>query len=793
VLLTLLTHAAAHRPLVIALEDAHWFDSASWALTRLVWQEVHPLLLIIITRPFTTSLPPEYCALRESDAVTHLRLDTMAPADIDRLICHRLGVHTLPPPVSHLIHAKAEGQPFFSEELAYALRDTGLIHIANGACHLSATAEDLQALHFPDTVQGVITSRMDRLAPQHVLTLKVASVIGRVFAYQAVQAVYPMATERAHLREYLRELERLDITPMATSAPELAYLFKHIITQEVAYNLMSFAQRQQLHQATAAWYEHAHRADLAAYYPTLAHHWHQAGVASKAIEYFDKAGELALHNHANQEAVRFFSAAVHLAEDPQLAATLPALRRARWQRQLGTAYYELGNLAASRSHLEQALRLLGGKLPWSTMHTVVTLLGQTGRQVWHRLRARKPVAGNPATSEHWLECARTYALLSEILYFTAETLLGSTLSLYGLNLAEKAGPTPELARTYANTCIAASLIPVHSLARRYSRLAHETVQHTGQLAAQAHVGNYTAVYAVGTGHWAHAEALIDGAAAAAASLGDQRQWITSQAILAVLRHYQGQFQPAVALNVQVYQAARQIDNLVQQGWGLYTQAESYIRMGRTAEALVLLEQALSIVAGDTKRTAQIRIYGSFAAAYWRHAHPTLARQMADKALEMMARAPTNVYSALEAYAGVAEVYLGLWEQELQTAVDSVHAPLSADVRAGAQQACQMVRRYARLFPIGRPRACLWQGWWYWLTGRAEQATRLWHQGLAAAQHFQMPYEQGLTYYELGRHLPRSDPQRQVYLQRAIAVFENLGAAYDAAQARDVLRGVSSTI
>jgi tetratricopeptide (TPR) repeat protein len=793
VLLTLLTTAAAVRPLVIALEDAHWFDSASWALTRLVWREVHPLLLIIVTRPLTAPLPLEYHALRDNDAVTHLRLDTMSPADIDSLICHRLGVHTLPPPVSHLIREKAEGQPLFSEELAYALRDAGLMHIANGDCHLSAEAEDLQALHFPDTVQGIITSRMDRLAPQHVLTLKVASVIGRVFAYRAVQAVYPIATDRAHLSDYLHELERLDITPLATSAPELTYLFKHIITQEVAYNLMSFAQRQQLHRATAEWYERTQPADLSAYYPTLAHHWHQAGVAPKAIEYFDKAGELALHNHANQEAVRFFSAAAHLAEDPQLAATLPVLRRARWQRQLGMAYYELGNLAASRSHLEQALRLLGGRLPRSTTHTVVALLGQTGRQVWHRLRARKPMAGSPAASEHWLECARTYALLSEILYFTAETLLGSTLSLYGLNLAEKAGPTPELARAYANTCIVASLIPVHRLARRYSRLAHETAQHTGQLAAQAHVGNYTAVYAVGAGHWSHAEALIDGAAAAAASLGDQRQWITSQAILAVLRHYQGEFQQAAALNVEVYQAARRIDNLVQQGWGLYTHAESCVRMGRTAEALVLLEQALTVVAGDTKRTAQIRIYGSFAAAYWRHDQPILARQMADKALDLMAQAPANVYSALEAYAGVAEVYLGLWERALETALDSGHAPLSTDMRAYAQQACQVVRRYARLFPIGRPRAHLWQGLWYWLAGRADQATRLWHQGLTAAQRFQMPYEQGLTYYELGRHLPRSDPQRQAYLQHAIAIFEGLEAAYDAAQARGALRGASSTV
>ena len=549
---------------------------------------------------------------------------------------------------------------------------------------------------------------------------------------------------------------------------------------------MASAQRQQLHRASAAWYEQTHTADVPAYYPTLAYHWKHANVAEKALEYGAQAGEQALHHHANQEAVRFFSDALHLTSDPQLAVRIPVVRQARWRRQLGTAYYELGNLAASRAHVEQALHLLGYRLPASPGTTLLSLLGHIGRQWVHRLWARVRAVAPTSVSEHRLEAARAYALLSEILYFTAETLLGVTCVMSSLNLAEKAGASPELARAYANTCIATSLIPLHRLARLYGRLAQKTAHQSGQIAAQVHVGNYTAVYAVGVGDWAHAEALLAASATAAAHIGDQRQWITSQAILAVMRHYQSAFTQAAELNSKVYDMAVRSDNLVQQGWGLYSQAENYVRLGRSAEALTLLEKALIVVAGDTKRTAQMRIYGGRALAYWRDGQPRLAWQMAEHAATLIAQVGPKIHSGLEAYAGVAEVYLGLWEHALAAGV-TVPTDLPSDnLRDQAYRACQVVQRYARFFPIGRPRAKLCQGLWYWLAGRSTMAYRLWQKSLTAARQLHMPYEQGLAYYEIGRHLPRSNPQQQESLQQALAIFARVGAVADLTRTQGVL-------
>jgi predicted ATPase len=259
----LLEHAArkgyaAGSPCLVILEDTHWLDSASWGLTLLVAQQVNPLLLVIATRPFSDPLPVEYSQFLHLPQAYKLALSNLSPREAVTLVCHRLGVAELPPALAELIYKKAQGNPFFSEELVYALRDAGLISVQDGKCEILPEAGDLKNLSLPDTIQGVITSRIDPLPPAQQLTLKVASVIGRVFAFNTLRDVYPIDNDKAHLPEYLNKLGVLDITQLELPDPELTYIFKHIITQEVAYNMMLFAQRRDLHRAVAEWYETSH-------------------------------------------------------------------------------------------------------------------------------------------------------------------------------------------------------------------------------------------------------------------------------------------------------------------------------------------------------------------------------------------------------------------------------------------------------------------------------------------------------------------------------------------------------
>ncbi|HXV43966.1 MAG TPA: AAA family ATPase, partial [Anaerolineae bacterium] len=513
-LLNLLQAAVAQSPTLLILEDAQWLDSASWALTRLVSQRVQPALLVIVTRSMSEPLPTDYQQLLQAPHVQRLTLEVLSPEETLSLLYQRLGVKRLPEPVTALIQAKAEGHPFFSEELAYALRDTGVIRIAGGECYLASEIEAFNAVTLPNTVEEVITSRIDRLNPPHQLTVKVASVIGRTFLFDLLRDIHPIEVDKPNLPIYLDTLTRLEITRLDAPQPALAYTFKHVITREVAYNLMLFDQRREIHRTVAEWFEQTHANDLPPFYALLAYHWSQAigggansaSVAAKAIDYLEKAGEQALRSYANQEAVRFLSQAISISaahfngpkqgsnglpstdEVPRggfaLARTkwpatpgstrrgaeargqLPAwqqwgkistakLRRSRWERQLGEAYLGLGQLVESRNHLNQAVALLGRAQPAQRVRRVTGLLRQIVRQILHRLWPVNLAQGSPETKAALLEAARTYERLGEVYYWSNQTLPAIYAALRTLNLAEQVGPSPELARAYANMCLVA--------------------------------------------------------------------------------------------------------------------------------------------------------------------------------------------------------------------------------------------------------------------------------------------------------------------------------------------------
>ncbi|MBI4852981.1 MAG: AAA family ATPase [Acidobacteria bacterium] len=319
-LVSLLKHYSKENPLVVIMEDAHWLDSGSLALLLQISQQVEDLLLIVATRPLAEPIAADYKQLESLVNTEKVELSHLSTEQTIALVSRRLGVKNLPKEVQELIISKSDGNPFFSEELAYAMRDMGYIQVVDGQCLIAKDVGEVNTWKFPDTIQGIITSRVDRLTPAQQLTIKVASVIGRVFPFRTLQDIYPIDRDREFISDHFQVLEALDLTPLDRPAPDLAYIFKHIITRDVVYNLMLFSQRRQLHRAVAEWYEKVYASDLSPYYSYLAFHWCKAAqdhepepeLVYKAIDYLQKAGEQAVQRYVNQEAIGFFSEALEL-------------------------------------------------------------------------------------------------------------------------------------------------------------------------------------------------------------------------------------------------------------------------------------------------------------------------------------------------------------------------------------------------------------------------------------------------------------------------------------------------
>ena len=473
--------ASEKQPLLVVVEDAHWCDSASWALARLVAQQIPRALLVLALRPLAEPIPTEYQRLRQASGAQQLHLDPLPANEVAALVGQRLGVTSVPQPVVDLIGEHAGGNPFFSEELAYTLRDTGVITVTNGSCRIAPGA-DLQELSLPDTVQGVVLTRIDRLAPPQQLTLKVASVIGRSFAYRLLHDIYPIAADRPTLADQLDGLQRRSLVLPEAPEPELAWIFKHVITRDVAYELMVRTQRRALHRAIAEWYEQHHEGELPRFYPLLAYHWSRTDEAAKAVQFQGLAGERALAGGAYREAVLFLTAALDRdpppPEDDDGAARF---RRARWERQLAEAHLGFGGTGQGRVHLGRALELLGTPLPETPRQLVPNVLRQLTLQAIHRVFPNQAVGHGRRSPEESLEASRAYMRLTEVFWFANDVPALVHASLQALNLAEQAGPSPELARAYSIMCLAAGSVPIHPLARAYALRAEQTARRTGQL------------------------------------------------------------------------------------------------------------------------------------------------------------------------------------------------------------------------------------------------------------------------------------------------------------------------
>ena len=769
--LALFQHATRDTPHLLIMEDAHWLDSASWVLLRLVSRDVPALLIVTVMRPVHDPVPADLARMLARPNAQTFSLESLPAPEIERLICHRLNVSSLPPEVSRFIRDRAEGHPFFSEELAYALRDTGLIQISDGTCQLAPNAGDLREANFPDTIDGVIISRIDTLPAQEQLLLKVASVIGRIFALRILRDVHPVESDKARLPEYLVHLQNLDITPLESPEPDLAYIFKHIITQEVTYNLLLFAQRRELHRVVAEWFENARSDDMSSFYPLLVHHWRLAENPQKTIEYLARAGEQAFGLGANQEVITFLGDALELNRREHYVTDRLIL--ADWEQKIGYAYLSTGRVEESIEHFGAALAYLGRQLPKSQAGYITGLLAGIIRQTVHRLwRGRLGSSREPEVN---LKAAHIFKDLGVAVYHTSNPIAAMHVTISELNEAEKAPPSGLLANAYGATAVVAGFLSPYRLAPLYVKLTKKAMRVASPQEA-GFASELLAMYNLGIGHWEEAEKQAEEAYRVYANTGNFRRWEELTSIYSSTLLPQGKVERALELRQELERLSLRAENPQSQVWALVQQAEIAMQQDRLGDALPLLERAVKL-ADKIGSADQVWVYGVLAVARLWNGQTELAQQAAALSQALILKTMPNAFYALEGYAGVAEVGITLWDTD------------SADKNAAAKAArasLKGIKQFAMSFPIGRPRAFLWQGMYAWKLGKRARAQTLWKKGLALAETNRFAYEEGLLRRVIATHMETGDPARLTHFQRAIELFSSIGATREAQRAQSAL-------
>lgn len=307
-----LKSAAQEEPHLLVLEDVHWIDPSSQDLLENLARICISLpVCILLAYRSAESQPALMEHLESLPHFTKLELSPLNEAEVEQLMRTKLAQlypeHTarLSEKLADAIFQRAEGNPFYIEELLNYLRDRGLNPY---------DVEYLEALDLPPSLHALILSRIDQLSETQKITLKVASIIGRLFQVTWLIGYYPDLGPVDRVKANLAELARLDLTPLDTPEPELAYFFKHMLTREVAYESLAFATRARLHEQLARYIEGIGEER---FLDLIAYHYGLSGNIEKQRQYYQKAGDAAKKAYANQTALEYYQRLEPLLDNPQ--------------------------------------------------------------------------------------------------------------------------------------------------------------------------------------------------------------------------------------------------------------------------------------------------------------------------------------------------------------------------------------------------------------------------------------------------------------------------------------------
>jgi class 3 adenylate cyclase/tetratricopeptide (TPR) repeat protein len=580
-----LRSASRETPLLIVLEDLHWIDSLSHDLLETLARASEKLSVCFVL----AYRPPEISRIQAPRVeklpyFTWIQLKDLTAADAEQLIRAKLvqlfpeRAGALPKRLVQELTQKSQGNPFYIEELLNYLHDRGLNPY---------DARALTELDLPTSLQTLILSRIDQLTEPQRVTLKVASIIGRVFPFSWLHGYFPTLGDESTVRNDLAVLSKLDLTPLDTPDPELAYIFKHIVTQEVAYESLSYATRAQLHELLARYLEAAYPNDLPI--DALTFHYSRSNNLNKKREYLRKAGDAARAAYSNAAALEYYRQALAASPEPTEAIDLHI--------NAGTVYQLIGEWDEARSHFHQALQLATASRIMSKIIECEIKLGHAWNLHSEYLQAKD-----------WLEKAQAHALEADDLAGNCESLceLGiihwrlskheaaEDYLLQGIELARRLGDKKKEA--YAMTVFGqlkverGNLAEAHEIFEAGLALAREI---NDQRRVSGILNNYANTLYYG-GDYEGARRLLEECLSAVREIGDKRGEALARNNLGNIFYMKNDFDTAKQYYQEALKLGRETDDRYIRSIALSSLGITLFRQGNLDEANSCYQESLAL-------------------------------------------------------------------------------------------------------------------------------------------------------------------------------------------------------
>jgi class 3 adenylate cyclase/tetratricopeptide (TPR) repeat protein len=494
------------KPMLLILEDMHWSDNLSLDLLNLMMDDLSlaPMLLLCVYRPYREHRSwhiSSQASAKCLDRYTEVTLRGLTEHESRRLVQSLLRIENLPDSIRESILQKAEGNPFFVEEVIRSLIESDVIYQDGDRWY---AREEVSDITVPDTIQSVIMSRIDRLEDEVRYVLQSAAVIGRLFRHRLLQ--YTTRQEQ-HLDRYLWQLEDRDIVYEEHAIPELEYSFRHVLTQETAYSTILSRRRREFHGKVAEGYEALYASRIEECYEELAYHYSRSDDKQKALDYLVKAGDKSREVFANDEAIAYYNQALGLIDDTSSDSESAST--------LGHIYQNLGEIYFPLTEDEGALECLRKALDYTTDKKQRARIYGTMGFIYQRdskmdlaeehLNAGMAELGDDTESPEMAAICIPLAWVAHVESVTHPESKWNIedaieIALRGLKIVENTEHYSELQELYRSLAVSYGVAGDIDKVFEYARRAMDIAQKSGNVYLTAH-----SVFTLGWAHWFNGE------------------------------------------------------------------------------------------------------------------------------------------------------------------------------------------------------------------------------------------------------------------------------------------------
>lgn len=725
-LLALVKTATQKSPVLLCLDDAHWYDEASMRLLAKALQAAAHLLVIISHRE------GRYGSLEElKQACSDVDRTSVALGPLPADAVHQIAASASPilaanPKVLDQVFNLSGGSPFHAEQLAHLLQDRISESVA-------ALARDLAAE--PKVIDHILNERLDGLTTVETQLVRTLSILDRPITTTATEALVlapPHVTRDA--------IARLASNAFVGTTETGALVMKNRLLADAVVGRVPPRELRLLHRDAARFVAtlRASKQDQTASDADLAHHWREAGEFRRAAVSFGKAGDEVLYAGAPELAVEFYERAVSaLAE----GAVPLSGRAAGWHAGSAVAFWAQGEMKEALDHASRALELIDAAIGGPHW------LPRFARKAIARTR-RIGLASSPLRKRAVPHALRAplvtlSAIRAEMAFFLGDvgTVLGASASIGGFASAPRLRAR---ARARANLFLGYTLAQAGMVnaAHRAWNAARAIGEAAEDPVASSHGYLGEAMWHMSFGRWSTAQELLAAARELYGDVADPAYHKFVETLLAFVSYFRGDWQACADRYTALRLVGERQRNLSTQTWGLYGAASALIIPGRFDEADAQLRKAEEIVHDMPDRQSQLICKGLRTQIEFGKGRHDRALESAMDCLALAKSLPANNFGSLEGFAAPAEILLRLSHGGQLGQADR------AKVDATKAVAIKTLKRFARNHPIAQPRLALCQAIAFDLDGRHDKAQLEARRGLERAAALDMQFERQKLEHEL---------------------------------------------